>query len=76
MGTFLRCIGATIAGIVLAISLVIAVELWSNMVYPLPPGSKGTMEEICAHVERYPQWILAIAALTNARFPGPPAAVS
>ncbi|HUE74607.1 MAG TPA: hypothetical protein VMP01_27315 [Pirellulaceae bacterium] len=62
MVTILRTVGAIIAGIVLALGLVIAVELWSNVVHPLPPGFEHTPEAMCAHVERYPQWVLAIAA--------------
>jgi hypothetical protein len=30
------------------------------VVHPLPPDSKGTMEEMCLHVERYPTWVLAL----------------
>lgn len=61
MSTVLRSIGAIVAGLLLAIALVVAVELFSAVVHPLPPGFKGTDEEMCQHVERYPRWVLAIA---------------
>jgi hypothetical protein len=51
----------TIAGLAVAFALVIAVELFSEVVHPLPPDFGGTQEEMCAHVARYPQWVLAVA---------------
>lgn len=63
MGTVLRSIGAIVAGMLLALALVIAVELWSSFVHPLPPGFEHTQEAMCAHVERYPQWVLAVAVV-------------
>jgi hypothetical protein len=44
----------------LAIVLVIAVEIFSEAVYPLPAELK---ENIPEHVRRYPHWILGVAAL-------------
>jgi len=49
-----------IAGLFIAFVLIIAVELASAVVHPLPPDFKGTQEEMCAHVARYPQWVLAL----------------
>jgi H+/Cl- antiporter ClcA len=40
--------------------LVIAVELFSAMVHPLPEDFGGTREEMCRHEERYPHWVLAV----------------
>ncbi len=35
-------------------------ELFSAVVHPLPSDFGGTTEELCAHVERYPSWVLAV----------------
>jgi hypothetical protein len=43
-----------------AFALVVAVELFSAVVHPLPPDFNGTTEEMCQHVERYPNWVLAV----------------
>jgi hypothetical protein len=57
MATVFRVMTAIIAGMIVAIILVIAVELLSAVVHPVPPDFKGTMEE---HVARYPSWVLAL----------------
>ena len=44
----------------MALVFVVAVELFGAVVHPVPPGFKGTMEEMCLHVERYPPWVLAL----------------
>jgi len=56
----LRVFVGIIAGLAVALMLVIAVELASAVVHPLPPDFKGTQEEMCAHVALYPQWVLAL----------------
>jgi hypothetical protein len=43
-----------------AFILVVAVELFGALVHPVPPDFSGTMEEMCQHVERYPNWVLAL----------------
>jgi hypothetical protein len=43
-----------------AFVLVVAVELISAVVHPLPEDFGGTTEEMCQHVERYPHWVLAL----------------
>ncbi|HET6323462.1 MAG TPA: hypothetical protein VFG04_02085 [Planctomycetaceae bacterium] len=48
-------IASTLAG-----GLLVAVELFSAVVYPMPPDSTNTKEEVCAHVAAYPHWILAV----------------
>jgi hypothetical protein len=63
MATVLRAAGAIVAGILVAFVLVVAVELFSAVVHPLPPEFAGTMEEMCQHVERYPHWVLAVVVL-------------
>lgn len=59
----LRVIGSIIAGFALALVLVIALELFSSVVHPLPADFAGTADEMCRHVERYPAWVLAVAAV-------------
>jgi hypothetical protein len=56
----LRTIVGTLVGILVAFVLVVAVELSSAVVHPLPEGFGGTMEEMCEHVKSYPQWVLAV----------------
>lgn len=50
----------TVAGLAVALALVIAVELFSAVAHPLPADFDGTMEAMCAHVARYPAWVLAV----------------
>ncbi len=38
-------------------------EVDRGVVHPLPEGFTGTMEEMCAHVARYPDWVLAVVVL-------------
>jgi hypothetical protein len=63
MAKLMRAFLSILAGMTLAVSLVIAVELSSAIVYPPPPGFTGTQEEMCAHVAAYPQWILAVVVV-------------
>lgn len=63
MSKVFREIYSFLAGVVLAFALVILVELFSSVVHPVPPGFKGTMDEMCQHVARYPDWVLAIAVV-------------
>ena len=60
MSTALRTLAATFAGMFVAFMLVVALELFSSVVHPLPDGFGGTREEMCLHVERYPNWVLAL----------------
>lgn len=60
MTAALRLLGSIVAGLALALVLVIAVELFSAVVHPVPPDFDGTMEEMCKHVARYPHWVLAV----------------
>jgi hypothetical protein len=68
----LRCMAAILAGIIVSLALVVAVELFSAVVHPVPPDFQGTMEEMCLHVERYPAWVLALVvpAWAGAAFAG------
>ena len=54
-----RVIAGCFAGMTVAFLLIIAVELFSAIVHPLPADFGGTKEEMCQHVARYPHWVLA-----------------
>lgn len=56
----LRSLLAVIAGLALALLLIVGVELFSNAVYPIPPGPEP---DIPGHVSRYPTWILVVVVL-------------
>lgn len=60
MATVFRVVVAIFAGMLVAFILVVAVELFSAVVHPLPPDFGETVEEMCQHVERYPPWVLAV----------------
>src|SRR5438045_1803118 len=60
MKAVLRTLAAVFAGLLVLFILVVAVELFSAVVHPLPEDFGGTTEEMCRHVERYPQWVLAV----------------
>jgi hypothetical protein len=61
--TALRTLAGILVGTLVSFVLVVAVEFFSAVVHPLPKGFGGTMEELCRHVERYPQWVLAFAVV-------------
>jgi hypothetical protein len=60
MFTAFRVVGSILAGLVLALMLISVVEFLSAIVHPTPPDFNGTMEEMCEHVARFPQWVLAL----------------
>src|ERR1700733_4111015 len=60
MAKAIRIVLGTLVALTLAGGLLVAVELFSAVVYPMPPGSTNTKEEMCAHVAAYPHWILAV----------------
>lgn len=61
MKTILRTLAAVVVGMGVLILLLIGVELFSAVVHPLPEGFGGTEAEMCEHVARYPQWVLAVS---------------
>jgi hypothetical protein len=61
MKTALRTVAAAVVGLIVAFALIVAVELFSAVVHPVPEDFGGTDEEMCRHVERYPPWVLAVA---------------
>lgn len=55
----LRSTSALLAGLAVALALVIGVEMLSELVHPFPPGVDPTDLEACkAHVAQYPAWVL------------------
>jgi hypothetical protein len=59
-----RTLLAVVAGMALAFALVVAVEFFSSVVHPFPPGfDPNAPGAIPAHVQRYPGWVLAVAGL-------------
>jgi len=60
MKSVLRTLLAVVAGMALAIALVVAVELLSSVVHPFPADFDGNMRE---HVRRYPHWVLGVVVL-------------
>jgi hypothetical protein len=60
MVTILRSILGIVAGLAAGFVLVVAVELFSSVVHPLPADFGGTQEEMCEHVANYPHWVLAV----------------
>jgi hypothetical protein len=61
MKLVLRTLAAIVAGMLVAFALIVVVEIFGSVVHPTPPGFKGTMEEMCEHVARFPQWVLAVS---------------
>lgn len=53
-------LAAVVAGLVVAFLLVIGVEMFSAVVHPFPADFDGSTEQMCAHVARYPAWVLAV----------------
>jgi len=64
MKSAVRTLLAVVAGMALAFVLVVAVEMFSAVVHPFPPGfDPNAPGAIPAHVQRYPGWVLAVAGL-------------
>src|SRR5262245_1445780 len=68
MKTALRTLAGALVGLLAAFLILVAVKLLrgavalcSGVVHPLPEGFGETMEEVCLHVERFPDWVLALA---------------
>jgi hypothetical protein len=55
-----RFLAGLFLGLLVALILMIAVEGFGAVVHPFPKDFRGTMEETCRHVEKYPQWVLAV----------------
>ncbi len=62
--SLLRSTGAITVSLVVAMALIIAIEGFSAIFHPFPPGVDTSDIEVCkAHVAKYPQWILAVAVV-------------
>src|SRR5579863_8070284 len=57
--SLLRTLLGVAVSLVVGFALLAAVEMFSEAVNPAPPDAKENMELMCAHVARYPDWILA-----------------
>lgn len=60
MKSALRTLFAIVLGMALALTLVVAVESFSNIVHPYPADFNGNMGE---HVRRYPHWVLGVVVM-------------
>jgi hypothetical protein len=60
MKSTVRTLLAVVAGMALALALVVAVEYFSSVVHPIPANFDGN---IPAHVRRYPDWVLGVVVL-------------
>jgi hypothetical protein len=60
MKSAIRTLSGVIAGMVLAIVLIVAVEFFSGIVHPFPADFNGNIAE---HVRRYPHWVLGFVVL-------------
>jgi hypothetical protein len=56
----IRTLFAIVAGMALALALVVAVELFGAVVHPIPADFNGNIGE---HVSRYPHWVLGVVVL-------------
>jgi hypothetical protein len=63
MADAFRAICSIVAGLAVGLVLVIAVELVSAVVHPLPADFNGSTEEMCLHVARYPDRVLALVVV-------------
>ena len=60
----LQSSGAVVAGLAVALALVIAVEGFSELFHPFPPDADKSDMDVCkAHVAIYPTWVLAAAGV-------------
>lgn len=51
---------AVFAATTVAMSLIIALEVFSAVVHPVPDDFDGSMEQMCQHVAQYPSWVLLV----------------
>ena len=56
----LRTSAAFLVSLLVTFLLIFGVEVFSNVVHPLPVGTDLTHDTICLHVANYPAWILAV----------------
>ena len=59
MKTFFKTLLGVAVSLVVVFALLLAVEQFSQSVYPMPHAAKENFEVMCAHVAEYPHWVLA-----------------
>lgn len=61
MKTALRVVAALVASVIAMTVLLVAVEGFSAVVHPFPEDMDfHSTEQMCAHIEKYPNWVLAV----------------
>ncbi len=62
--SMMRSAGAITLSLVVAMTLIIAVEVVTAIFHPFPPGVDTSDQEVIkAHVAKFPHWVLAIAVV-------------
>jgi MFS family permease len=62
--TILRSLGSVLAGLLAALALIAATEVFSTIFHPWPAGADKSDFEVCrAQVASYPTWVLAACTL-------------
>lgn len=61
MKAVLLGIAGFVAGLVVSLIGIIALEIFDAAVFPPPPDFKGTYDEMCQYVAAHPAWVLAVA---------------
>lgn len=59
MKSILKNVLSVGVGLIAAFVLLMMVEAFSAVVYPVPQGSGYTPQEMCLYVANYPHWVLA-----------------
>src|SRR5579871_4391259 len=60
MKSALLILTGVLFGLLVAFVIVVGVEFFCSVVHPFPADFGGTQDEVCRHVARYPQWVLAV----------------
>lgn len=60
MRSIFQSLGSVILGLIVAFVLIIAIELFSAVVHPLPDGFDYTTDALNQHVANYPDWVLGL----------------
>jgi len=62
--SILRSLFAITFSLVVALALIIAIEIFSAVYHPFPPGLDPSVIEDCiTHVANYPEWLLALCGV-------------
>jgi hypothetical protein len=64
MKAAIRTLAAIVLGLVVAFALLAAVEYFGSVAHPVPADfDSSSMEQMCEHVARFPQWVLAVSVV-------------